>query len=76
MRIQMSSIRLFVKQICWDFLDGPVIHASNEGGVGSIPGLETKIPHATWSSLGGKKRDICKTIKQYNCSFYKKYANM
>ena len=26
------------------------LHASNAGGVGSVPGRRTKIPHATWHS--------------------------
>ena len=26
------------------------LFASNAGGAGSIPGWETKIPHATWCS--------------------------
>ena len=32
------------------FHDGPVVKTlpSNAGGVGSIPGQEAKIPHATW----------------------------
>ena len=34
----------------WDFSGGPVVKTppSNAGGAGSIPGEETKIPHATW----------------------------
>ena len=33
-----------------DFSGGPVVKTplSNAGGAGSIPGEETKIPHATW----------------------------
>ena len=34
----------------WDFPGGPVVKAlpSNAGGVGSIPGRGSKIPHASW----------------------------
>ena len=31
------------------------LHASNAGGVGSIPGQGTKIPHAVWHSQKKKK---------------------
>ena len=36
------------KCVSWDFPGGPVAKnpSSNAGGVGSIPGQETKIPHA------------------------------
>ena len=37
--------------ICtWEFPGGPVVKASpsNAGGVGLIPGLGTKITHASW----------------------------
>ena len=32
-------------------------HASIAGGMGSIPGQGTKIPHATWHSQLKKKKD-------------------
>ena len=32
------------------------LHASNAGDMGSIPGWETKIPHATWHAK--KKRKV------------------
>ena len=39
-----------IKNICWDFPDGPVVKnlPPNAGDIGSIPGRGTKIPHATW----------------------------
>ena len=32
------------------------LHASNAGDMGSIPGWETKMPHATWHAK--KKRKV------------------
>ena len=34
------------------------LHAPKAGGLGSIPGRETRIPHAAWHSLKKKKRKL------------------
>ena len=33
------------------------LHAPKAGGLGSIPGRETRIPHAAWHSLKKKKKE-------------------
>ena len=38
--------------------------ASNSGEVGSIPGWETKIPHATWHSKKKKKNFFFNILKE------------
>ena len=35
---------------------GPMVKLSNAGGVGSIPGREDKIPHASWQKKKKKKQ--------------------
>ena len=37
------------------------LHASNAGGMGSIPGGGTKIPHAMWHGQKEKKKGLNKT---------------
>ena len=42
-----------------NFPGGPGVHDSTlplQGGTGSIPGLETRIPHAMWHRKKKKKR--------------------
>ena len=55
----------------WDFPGGPVVKTlpSNAGGVGSIPGWEAKIPHAS-----GPKNQTIKQ-KQYCNKFNKDFKN-
>ena len=51
---------------CWDFPSGPVVKTlpSNAGGVGSIPGWGTKIPHAVGcgQKLKKKKKELLKVL--------------
>ena len=46
----------FKINLCWDFLDGPVVKTSpsNVGGAGLIPGWGAKIAHAS----GPKNQNI------------------
>ena len=55
-----------------DFAGGPVVKTSpsNEGGVGSIPGLGAKIPHASWpKNQNIKQKQYC---NKFNKDFLKK----
>ena len=47
-----------------DLPDGPVVKTSpsTAGGAGSIPGQETKIPHASWPKNQSNKTEA--TLKQ------------
>ena len=51
--------------LMWDFPGGSVVKSSpsSAGGVGSVPGQGTKIPHASWP----KNQDI-KQKQYYNKS--------
>ena len=51
----------------WDIPGGPVVNTSpsSAGGEGSIPGQETKIPHALWPQNQNVKQ-------QQNCNKFKK----
>lgn len=42
--------------IKWNFHGGPVVKTSSSGGVGSIPGVGTKIPQAVWCGQKKKKK--------------------
>ena len=39
------------------------LHASTAGGMGSIPGRGTKIPHAAWHSHEKKEKDGSRHVK-------------
>lgn len=56
--ISVTRQTKFKKAIIRDFPGSPVVKSPpcSAGGVGSIPGLETKIPHAMW--FGQKKEKI------------------
>ena len=70
--IQQGQVKLWGKYITTgDFPRGPVLKTLpfNSGGMGSIPGGETKIPHASQP----KKQNIKQ--KQYSNKFHKDFKN-
>ena len=60
----------FKKAIIRDFPGSPVVKSlsCSAGGVGSIPGLETKIPHAIWF---GQKKKNSRIAYENSCCFRK-----
>ena len=63
----------FKKAIIRDFPGSPVVKSPpcSAGGVGSIPGLETKIPHAMWFGKKKKKKKNSRIAYENSCCFRK-----
>ena len=62
-----TSVTHEARTKAWDIPGGPVVNTSpsNAGGEGSIPGQETKIPHALWAqNQNVKQKQHCNKFKK------------